>query len=64
MSSAIPVHSETATLGGGCFWCLEAVFEQLQGVQSVESGYSGGTMPNPSYRKSVRALPAMWKWCG
>jgi peptide-methionine (S)-S-oxide reductase len=40
-----------ATLGGGCFWCLEAVFEQLQGVEKVESGYSGGAVPNPSYRQ-------------
>lgn len=41
---------EVATLGGGCFWCLEAVFEQLQGVLKVESGYAGGTTPNPNYR--------------
>jgi len=41
---------EQATLGGGCFWCLEAVFEQLQGVSSVESGYTGGPNPNPNYR--------------
>jgi peptide-methionine (S)-S-oxide reductase len=41
----------TATLGGGCFWCLEAVYEQLQGVEKVESGYSGGTVDNPSYRQ-------------
>ncbi len=41
---------ETATLGGGCFWCMEAVFEQLQGVRSVVSGYSGGTVANPSYQ--------------
>ncbi len=41
--------SETATLGGGCFWCLESVFEQLQGVQRVESGYAGGNRPNPTY---------------
>src|SRR5207248_3113022 len=40
---------ETATLGGGCFWCLEAVFEQLRGVQRVESGYCGGAVPSPSY---------------
>lgn len=40
---------EFATLGGGCFWCLEAVYDELQGVQSVESGYMGGKMPNPSY---------------
>lgn len=41
---------ETATLAGGCFWCLEAVFDELKGVDSVESGYSGGHVPNPSYR--------------
>jgi peptide-methionine (S)-S-oxide reductase len=40
---------EKATLGGGCFWCLEAVFEQLRGVQSVVSGYAGGSVLNPSY---------------
>ncbi len=40
---------ETAVLGGGCFWCLEAVFEQLKGVESVESGYTGGTAPHPTY---------------
>jgi peptide-methionine (S)-S-oxide reductase len=40
---------EIATLGGGCFWCLEAVFEQLRGVELVESGYAGGTVPNPTY---------------
>ncbi len=43
--------SEQATLAGGCFWCLEAVFEQLRGVQKVESGYAGGTTPNPTYRQ-------------
>jgi peptide-methionine (S)-S-oxide reductase len=42
---------EVATLGGGCFWCLEAVFDNLQGVESVESGYSGGSVPDPSYRQ-------------
>ena len=40
---------EVATLAGGCFWCLEAVFDELKGVQSVESGYTGGHVPNPSY---------------
>jgi peptide-methionine (S)-S-oxide reductase len=43
--------SEIATLAGGCFWCLEAVFDDLQGVESVESGYMGGHLPNPSYRR-------------
>ena len=39
----------TATLAGGCFWCLEAVFEQFAGVDRVESGYTGGTLPDPTY---------------
>jgi len=42
---------ETITLGGGCFWCTEAVFEQLKGVEKVESGYSGGSVPNPTYEQ-------------
>jgi len=41
---------ETATLGGGCFWCLDAVYVLLEGVDSVVSGYSGGSVPNPSYQ--------------
>ena len=40
---------QTATLAGGCFWCLEAVFDDLKGVESVESGYSGGHASNPTY---------------
>lgn len=40
----------TATLAGGCFWCLEAVFDELKGVESVESGYSGGHTQQPNYR--------------
>lgn len=43
-------RAEVATLGGGCFWCLEAVYEQLDGVLKVEPGYSGGHAPNPSYQ--------------
>jgi len=42
---------EFATLGGGCFWCLEAVFEELDGVLDVESGYTGGHVSNPNYRQ-------------
>ncbi len=41
----------TATFGGGCFWCLEAVFERLRGVQAVESGYAGGHRENPAYEE-------------
>jgi peptide-methionine (S)-S-oxide reductase len=43
--------TEVATLGGGCFWCLEAVFEQLRGVTRVESGYAGGTVDRPTYQQ-------------
>jgi peptide-methionine (S)-S-oxide reductase len=42
---------EITTLGGGCFWCLEAVFSELRGVENVVSGYSGGSVPNPSYQQ-------------
>ncbi len=44
-----PAATETLTLGGGCFWCLEAVFTELKGVLRVESGYAGGHVPNPGY---------------
>ncbi|HYY57502.1 MAG TPA: peptide-methionine (S)-S-oxide reductase MsrA [Pyrinomonadaceae bacterium] len=44
-----PEGREVATLGGGCFWCTEAVFDDLNGVEAVESGYSGGATPNPTY---------------
>jgi len=46
-----PTRREVATLGGGCFWCMEAVFNKLKGVEKVESGYSGGTMANPTYEQ-------------
>lgn len=42
---------EQATLGGGCFWCLEPVYEGLRGVERVEPGYAGGHVPNPTYRQ-------------
>ena len=44
-------HLEVATLGGGCFWCTEAVFQMLPGVKSVTSGYAGGTKENPTYKE-------------
>lgn len=49
-----PAHSaktETLTFGGGCFWCLEAVFQRLDGVKTVVSGYAGGDVPNPTYKQ-------------
>jgi peptide-methionine (S)-S-oxide reductase len=46
-----PPAREVATLGGGCFWCLEAVFDQLRGVEKVESGYAGGHVAGPTYRQ-------------
>lgn len=49
-SSTASGNTEVATLGGGCFWCLEAVYDQLKGVISVESGYSGGDVANPTYQ--------------
>jgi len=47
---SLPGH-EVATLAGGCFWCLEAVFDDLKGVDQVDSGYAGGSAPNPTYRQ-------------
>jgi len=49
MNESIPASVEHAVLGGGCFWCLEAVFRDLEGVTHVESGYAGGRDANPSY---------------
>ncbi len=51
LSSQPVTQVEKATLGGGCFWCLEAVYEQLRGVEQVVSGYAGGATPNPSYEQ-------------
>ncbi len=44
-------QTETATFGGGCFWCTEAIFRSLKGVETVESGYSGGETKNPTYQE-------------
>lgn len=49
--AAMPANAQTITLGGGCFWCLEAVFEELKGVVSVTSGYAGGHVANPDYEQ-------------
>jgi peptide-methionine (S)-S-oxide reductase len=52
MEASMAQHDhETATLGGGCFWCLEAVYKDLKGVESVVSGYAGGRTPNPTYEQ-------------
>jgi peptide-methionine (S)-S-oxide reductase len=48
-TTAHSAAAQTAVLGGGCFWCLEAVFDRLRGVHAVESGYAGGRTENPSY---------------
>ena len=50
------MQTETATLAGGCFWCLEAVYDQLRGVQDVVSGYAGGSRPNPTYEQVCSGL--------
>jgi peptide-methionine (S)-S-oxide reductase len=49
-TTAAPEGKEAATLAGGCFWCLEAVFDEVKGVESVESGYMGGQTTAPTYR--------------
>ncbi|MGH7254660.1 MAG: peptide-methionine (S)-S-oxide reductase MsrA [Nitrospirales bacterium] len=46
-----PAGREIATLAGGCFWCLEAVYDEMKGVESVESGYMGGQVPDPTYEQ-------------
>lgn len=51
MDNITSSNLDTAVFGAGCFWCVEAIFQELNGVQSVESGYSGGTVENPSYQQ-------------
>lgn len=48
------MSKEVITLGGGCFWCLEAVYDQLEGIDDVVSGYAGGTVANPTYQDVCR----------
>ena len=43
-------QTETATLGGGCFWCVEAVYQRVKGIESVTPGYAGGSTKNPTYK--------------
>jgi peptide-methionine (S)-S-oxide reductase len=50
-SGAPASRTETITLGGGCFWCLEAIFSELKGIERVDSGFSGGHIANPSYEQ-------------
>ncbi len=50
-STNAPQKLETATMGGGCFWCAEAVFQRIPGVKTVVSGFAGGTTPNPTYEE-------------
>lgn len=62
-----PAHSstemDTATFGAGCFWCVEAVFQRLEGVMSVKSGYMGGTIKNPSYREVCAGITGHAEVC-
>lgn len=50
-SPAVPANAQTAVFGGGCFWCIEAAYRQLDGVLSVTSGYMGGHLKNPTYKQ-------------
>ncbi|HWV71248.1 MAG TPA: peptide-methionine (S)-S-oxide reductase MsrA [Pseudosphingobacterium sp.] len=51
MTASTATEKDTATFAAGCFWCVEEQFKQLEGVESVTSGYSGGTVPNPTYKE-------------
>lgn len=50
----VPKDAQTLVVGGGCFWCVEAILEDLKGVYAVESGYAGGANPNPTYEQVLR----------
>ena len=53
---------ESITLGAGCFWCVEAVYQELQGVVQVESGYMGGSIKTQHTKRFAREIQAMLKW--
>ncbi|MBS1650757.1 MAG: peptide-methionine (S)-S-oxide reductase MsrA [Bacteroidetes bacterium] len=56
-------QTDTATLGAGCFWCVEAIFQKIKGVIKVESGYSGGTIKNPTYKEVCTGLTGHAEVC-
>lgn len=56
INDTIPMGKEVATLGAGCFWCIEAVFQELKGVEIVTSGYAGGKIANPTYKEVCSGL--------
>ncbi len=62
-SRDVPTNTEIATLGAGCFWCVEAVFKELAGVISVESGYTGGEVVNPTYKQICTGLTGHAEVC-
>ena len=57
------IKTDTATFASGCFWCVEAIFQELKGVQSVTSGYTGGKIKNPSYREVCSGLTGHAEAC-
>jgi peptide-methionine (S)-S-oxide reductase len=65
LQDIMTTHSklDTATFGAGCFWCVEAVFQQLRGVQTVESGYSGGHTQNPTYKQVCTGMTGHAEVC-
>src|SRR5688572_30078923 len=57
------INTDTATFGAGCFWCVEAIFQELEGVISVTSGYSGGKIKNPTYKEVCSGLTGHAEVC-
>ncbi|MEI6577261.1 MAG: peptide-methionine (S)-S-oxide reductase MsrA [Bacteroidota bacterium] len=55
-NNSLPSNSDTITIGGGCFWCVEAIYEDIRGVLTVESGYSGGINANPTYKEVCNGM--------